>query len=258
MSHKFQSSDNALKNIMITNNKLLSEPIKGSHSGTATALNVDGNGRLSVDINSGVPTKTDGSTGHSPATGVGLIGFDGSTANAVHVDSNGVLKVQNVASLNVLPADALNSGTQNDPSNSLAVGLRGRTNILQSSTETFIKVNDTGTLILGQNTPTTSAESFSVNTGSADHFNIDLGNSSNFGILGFNSYTGGSVSYELWASHDNTTYYYLTNRSIFSIVKDGVNYFNVEEKDFPFRYARLRYSNTSGSTNVVNAVISIR
>ena len=64
----------------------------GSTSGLQRQLRVDGNGRLSVDINSGIPTKTDGTTGHSPATGVGLIGFDSGTARAVACDSQGHLQ----------------------------------------------------------------------------------------------------------------------------------------------------------------------
>jgi len=60
--------------------------------GKGRALNIDGNGRLSVDINSGIPTKTDGTSGHSPATGIGLIGFDSGTARAVACDSQGHLQ----------------------------------------------------------------------------------------------------------------------------------------------------------------------
>ncbi len=62
-------------------------------TGSTQHIRTDTNGRLSVDINSGVPTKTSGSAGHSPPTGIGLIGFEGSTARAVATDSSGVLSV---------------------------------------------------------------------------------------------------------------------------------------------------------------------
>ena len=119
----------------------------GTKTGSQKQIRVDGNGRLSVDINSGIPTKTDGTSGHSPATGVGIIGFDSGTANAVHCDSQGALKVKNIASVNVLPANNLNSGITNDPSDSVAVGLRARQTITDSSTETFLKCNASGELL---------------------------------------------------------------------------------------------------------------
>ncbi len=118
----------------------------GLVGGTQKQVRVDGNGRLSIDINSGIPTKTDGTAGHSPATGIGLIGFDSGTANAVKVDSSGVQYVKEVGSVNVLPANTLNSGITNDPADSVAVGLRGRTTITDSTTETFCLVDAAGHL----------------------------------------------------------------------------------------------------------------
>ena len=72
---------------------------------------------------------------------------DGSgDTHALHVTSNGNLLVQNVASVNVLPANAVNSHITNDPANSLAVGLRARTNITDASTETFLLTDSSGHL----------------------------------------------------------------------------------------------------------------
>ena len=113
--------------------------------GKGRALLVDGSGRLSVDINSGVPTKTDGSTGHSTPTGVGLIGFDSGTAHAVHCDSNGTLKVQNVASVYVLPANTVD-GTHASQSKTVATQLFGRTDIADETTSVAVKVAADGTL----------------------------------------------------------------------------------------------------------------
>ena len=72
---------------------------------------------------------------------------DGSgDTNCLHVNANGNLLVQNAASVNVLPANAANSGITNDPANSLAVGLRGRQTIGDASTETFLLCDATGHL----------------------------------------------------------------------------------------------------------------
>jgi len=72
--------------------------VMGSEDGTKTGsqkqLRVDGNGRLSVDVNSGVAIATIGSAGHGSGAGVIALGLEGgSTARALKVDSNGVQEV---------------------------------------------------------------------------------------------------------------------------------------------------------------------
>ena len=72
---------------------------------------------------------------------------DGSgDTNCLHVNANGNLLVQTAASVNVLPANSVNSGITNDPANSLAVGLRARENIADASTEKFLLCDSTGHL----------------------------------------------------------------------------------------------------------------
>ena len=84
---------------------------------------------------------------HTTSNLVGNTSADGTGShNHAHVDSNGNLRVSSVSSQNILPADALNSGTQNDPANSLAVGLRARTNVGQASTEQFLLCDSDGHL----------------------------------------------------------------------------------------------------------------
>tara|TARA_R100000655_G_scaffold23914_1_gene47982 strand:- start:1955 stop:3001 length:1047 start_codon:yes stop_codon:yes gene_type:complete len=63
----------------------------GTTSGTQKQVRVDGNGRLSVDINSGVAIATIGSGGHLPSgAGVIALGLETTgTARALDVDSNG-------------------------------------------------------------------------------------------------------------------------------------------------------------------------
>jgi len=184
--------------------------------GQGRALLVDGSGRLSVDINSGVPTKTSGSTGHSTPTGVGLIGFDGGTANAVHCDAQGVLKVQNVASVNVLPANTVNSGITDDPANSYAVSMRARQTITDSSTETFLKCDASGVLQVsssgggGSSTYTLEQQSASHNSlqiignGSGQQY-VDTNGGSKFVVVVQTNDGSGSPSISVeWS--DNTSF----------------------------------------------------
>ena len=118
--------------------------------GAGRAVLVDANGRLSVDINSGVAIATIGSGGHASGAGVISCGLtSGSVAEALLVDSDGHLQVDIVNTANVKFEDissSLNSGTANDPPNSLAVGLRARTTIGDSSTETFLLCDSDGHL----------------------------------------------------------------------------------------------------------------
>jgi hypothetical protein len=66
----------------------------------------------------------------------------------ISCDGNGNLQSTIVNTINVAPANNTNSGLTNDPANSLAVGLRGRTDIADASTETFINCDNTGKLII--------------------------------------------------------------------------------------------------------------
>ena len=302
--------------------------------GQGRALLVDGSGRLSVDINSGIPTKTSGSTGHTTPTGVGLIGFDGSTANAVHCDSNGVLRVQNSATVNVSPANtsngqhasqantfavqlygrtaiadettalpvkvdssghmqtdivntanvkfedissSLNSGTANDPANSLAVGLRARQTITDSSTETFLKCDASGVLQVsssggGGGTSTYTLEQQSASTGAIQIIGdgngnqyIDTNGGSKFVVVVQTGDGSGSpeISVE-WS--DNTSFstnqvfvcngfssgialissfpLQATSRVDFStLTTQGILFYDT----IPARYARITVRQTSGS-----------
>jgi len=74
---------------------------------------------------------------------------DGSgTSHVVHTDTNGNLRVSTVSTVNTAPANSVNSGITNDPANSVAVGLRGRTDKDLASTETFINCDTDGKLII--------------------------------------------------------------------------------------------------------------
>tara|TARA_R100000700_G_C3175739_1_gene150617 strand:- start:972 stop:1844 length:873 start_codon:yes stop_codon:yes gene_type:complete len=93
-------------------------------------------------------------------------GSTGGTQRQLHVDGSGNVLTSIVSSVNVLPANAVNSGITNDPANSVAVGLRGRTTIGDSSTETFLKCDASGVLEVsssgGSSSSTQTSESKSV------------------------------------------------------------------------------------------------
>jgi len=80
-------------------------------------------------------------SGNTSSDGSGL-------KHAAHVNANGQLHTTVLNTVNVSPANNLNSGITNDPANSIAVGLRGRSNIADASTETFINCDNTGKLII--------------------------------------------------------------------------------------------------------------
>ena len=68
------------------------------------------------------------------------------TQKQLHLDGNGNVQAEVVNTINIAPANTLNSGITNDPANSVAVGLRGRTTITDASTETFLKCDASGVL----------------------------------------------------------------------------------------------------------------
>ena len=98
---------------------------------------------------------------------------DGSgDTHVIHVDSNGNLRVSTVSTVNTAPANNANSGITDDPANSYAVGLRARTNIEQSNTETFLLCDSDGHLKTDiVNTANVKFEdiSSSLNSGTADN-----------------------------------------------------------------------------------------
>ena len=129
MSNKFQSQSNALLNLMLkaqsTNDKL-------DTLNTSVVNNIQG------DIDSINTTL---------ASGVAIKGNDAGTPTLIKCDANGVVSVSNVASQNIIPANNSNSHITDDPANSLAVGIKGRTTIGTATTETFLRCSDTGASI---------------------------------------------------------------------------------------------------------------
>jgi len=92
-------------------------------------------------------------------------GNDGTgTGRVVKCDGNGILFCKEVGTVNVAPANTLNSGITNDPANSVAVGLRARQTIGDASTETFLHCDANGGLFV-DNASFGHLSSISTNTG---------------------------------------------------------------------------------------------
>lgn len=64
----------------------------------------------------------------------------------LHLDGSGNVQTNIVNTVNIAPANNVNSGVTNDPANSVAVGLRARTDIADATTETFLKCDANGVL----------------------------------------------------------------------------------------------------------------
>lgn len=119
---------------------------------------------------------------------------DGSgTSHALHITANGNLLVQNTASVNVIPANNSNSGITDDPANTMAVGLRGRTTITDASTEKFLLCDSNGHLQVEiQNNANVKLEDLSsqINSDTTD----DPNNSIAVGIKGRSTIGSASTS----------------------------------------------------------------
>ena len=93
------------------------------------------------------------------------------TQKQLHVDGSGNVQTNVVNTVNINPANTVNSGITNDPANSVAVGLRGRTDIADAATETFLKCDASGNLQVDvSNTANVKFEdiSSSLNSGTAN------------------------------------------------------------------------------------------
>ena len=119
----------SIDNKIILPSVLNSDQLKVNDSAVVGSLAV-----LNNNLTTGVPVM-----GNTEADGSG-------TSEHLHTDGNGNLNVQVISSVNTVPANSVNSGITDDPANSMAVGLRGRTTITDASTETFLKCDANGVL----------------------------------------------------------------------------------------------------------------
>lgn len=119
---------------------------------TKVPLLTDAQGHLQVDIVGGGGAVFDGII-------KGNDGVDGGgTTRTINTDAEGLLNV------NIQMASNCNSSATNDPADSLAVGLKGRTTITDASTDTFLKCDGSGILSVKEvgtvfNTPSNDTNS---------------------------------------------------------------------------------------------------
>lgn len=120
-------------------------------TGTPQQLLLESNGSLIVGGgNIKVSVDGTGTTTHilTDATGKILTSSVGDTGVLASIQTdvnNSANTLNNGTQLsNILPQSTLNSGITNDPANSIAVGLRGRTTIADATTETFLKCDANG------------------------------------------------------------------------------------------------------------------
>ena len=115
---------------------------------TFVKCNADGTLEMTAELSSaGLATSAIQTDGTQKTQILGNTEGDGSgTSKHIHTDATGNVLTSIVSSVNVLPANTVNSGITNDPTDSVAVGLRGRTSINDASTETFLKCDTDGHL----------------------------------------------------------------------------------------------------------------
>lgn len=114
-------------------------------------LHCDTQGRLNVNIR---PMDSVNGAG-TPTESINVLNVanDGAGTNRiVKCDGNGILQVKEIGSVNMLPANTLNSHITDDPANSIAVGLTGRTTIGTATSQTHLKCTATGDLSVNVDT----------------------------------------------------------------------------------------------------------
>ena len=236
-------------------------------SGTSHALHITANGNLLVQNTASVnvipANNTNSGITNDPANtmAVGLrareVINDASTEKFLLCDSLGHLAVDILNTANVKFEDissSLNSGTADDPNNSLAVGIRGRQTIGSASTETFLKCNASGQLETGLidkeqvnifNVGANIAAGASLTSATLElkgrgkaHLSIKTGSSDQ------------SAIYQL--SGDGTNFYTPTGSSLDPVGTPTADML-IKEVETGARYIRVVYTNTGGSgTNVVS------
>ena len=250
----------------------------------ARALKTDSNGELLVNFGSST-TQSVNCLGNEVGDGSGAV-------KHLHLDGNGNVQADIVNTANVKFEDissSLNSGTANDPANSLAVGLRARTDIADSATETFLLTDAQGHLQCdivsgggggGSTTYTTESKSVPDNTltiiGDNTNAYIDTNGGSKFVVsVSSATFTGSPAMNIEWS--DNTSFNsgkvfvcngYIGGSAITTPVSltsttrldgttlaiQGISAFDL----IPARYARITIEQTSGGaiTYTAHSVLS--
>jgi hypothetical protein len=162
--HGLNTADDAMKVVKCTDDNALVVDVHGGATGsgdmkartnisdpaTSTFLkcNADGTLELTAELDTSALAKESVQTdGTQKAQVLGNTEGDGSgTATHIHTDATGNVLTSIVSTVNIAPANNSNSGINDGPANSLAVGLRARTDIADSATETFLLCDASGHL----------------------------------------------------------------------------------------------------------------
>ena len=114
------------------------------------AISVDSNGKLDVDVElntSGLATSANQTNGTQLVKAMGSEdGTTGGTQKQIHLDGSGNVQTNVVNTVNIAPANSVNSHITDDPANSVAVGLKGRTTIGTATSEQFLLCDAAGHL----------------------------------------------------------------------------------------------------------------
>jgi hypothetical protein len=154
------SSGNGLMEFPLSTERNLHTYLHGNSAGTPVEIACNSSGHLLVDLtaDSGslhglateakqddiISNQTDGS---SKVQVLGNEEGDGSgTARHIHTDGSGNVLTSVVSTVNISPANSVNSGTENSPANSVACGMKIRTNTAQASSELFVSGNSDGSV----------------------------------------------------------------------------------------------------------------
>ena len=140
-------------------------------------------------------------------------GSTGGTQRQIHLDGNGNVLASLVSSVNVIPANSVNSHITDDPANSVAVGLTGRTTIGTATTQTHLLCNSDGELNVKNSTKKTNGSEVSYVSGQSisgsgtfegSAIAIDPNTSAIFAEHNF-SHTG--IKYEILGSIDGSNFF---------------------------------------------------
>ena len=237
-------------------------------AGNYKPMKVDGDGRQEVRL-----------VGNTSADGTG-------TSNHAHVDGSGILKVSNVSTQNVAPANSVNgemtptqsfnvrvaaaipqsnfkledlsssinaqhaSGT----TRSIAVGLKGTTDISDvPSGSKFLLCSSLGELnVVNSLTTTQIASSLSLTSGAATDTSVLEVKTKTRGISFIleASDIGSNYTVTFSVSPDNGTYYTLSSNYVTS--HDSGNSKQLVIKDFEIRYIKMVITQSTGSTKTVD------
>lgn len=185
----------------------------GSSNATAVALGYDrtnGKGRsLLVGADGGLVIKAMGS---EDATITG-------DQHQIHVDGSGNVQTNVVNTVNINAANSINSGITNDPANSLACGMKGRTDIALASSEVFVSANSDGSVNIMNDPLNFDSPTTILNQSIAD------GDSVNTSVVNLGTEIDRSQLGNLEFFVDNSNSVPLTIKAIVS-PDDGSNYYD--------------------------------